>query len=404
MAVDPDSGEALDEVLAASMPAPHSYTGEDVLELHCHGSPVVVEAVIACAIRAGARAAEPGEFTRRAVLNGKMDLVQAEAVADLIDAPVRSAAALAWQQLQGALSGRLGVVREKIVSVLADVEANVDFSDEELPDENVPARHEELATARGKICGLLEGFAAARRQREGYRTVVAGRPNVGKSSLVNALLGSGRMIVSDEPGTTRDTVEEVVDLGGMAFVLTDTAGVRAAQSKAEAAAVERALESCGQADLVVVVIDGSEPLHDDDRELLAGLEAPATVVAINKRDLPSRLSGQTRAELASRAARVVETCALTGEGCAELCGVLEEVARGTDELQPAAISRVRHRTALERTLVCLDRADELIAQQGAPELAAIELRGAADELAALVAPLDNEEILDIIFNEFCIGK
>ncbi|RMF22057.1 MAG: tRNA uridine-5-carboxymethylaminomethyl(34) synthesis GTPase MnmE, partial [Deltaproteobacteria bacterium] len=195
---DPDRGRTIDEGLLAWMPGPHSFTGEDVVELQVHGSPLVVERIIAAAVRLGARPAERGEFTRRAVLNGRLDLLQAEAVADLIDARVEAGADAAWAQLQGALSQRLGRIREGIVDVLAEVEANVDFSDEELPGEEIDVRMDRVAASIKEIESLLGGFAAARRLRDGYSVVFVGRPNAGKSSLVNALLGTGRMIVSHE--------------------------------------------------------------------------------------------------------------------------------------------------------------------------------------------------------------
>ncbi len=403
--VDPGCGQTVDEVLAVSMPGPHSYNGEDILEIQCHGSPVVVERIIACAQRLGARAAEPGEFTRRAVLNGKMDLLQAEGLADLISAGLAGGAAAAWAQLQGALSARLRAIRDDIVSILADVEANIDFSDDELPEENHGARSSVVSSVKRAVAELLNGFEAARRQREGFRTGFSGRPNVGKSSLINALLGSARMIVCDEPGTTRDTVEEAVDLGGFAFLLTDTAGIRSSGSRAEAAAVDRARSSAAAADINVVVLDaGTEP-ERTELELLAPLDRSAALIVVNKCDLPARMDNDARARLQASGLRLIETSALSADGCRPLVDALTELARGEcAQRQPVAISRLRHRAALENCLSAMQRAGELIEQQDHAELASLELKVALQELASITEPLDNEEVLDIIFGEFCIGK
>jgi tRNA modification GTPase len=397
-------GHDIDEVLTVRMPGPRSYTGEDVVEVHCHGSPFIVERLVSAANRAGARLAARGEFTRRAVLNGRMDLVQAEAVADLIDARGTGGAALAWAQLQGALSRRLAELRAQLLSVLADVEANVDFTDDDLPAENVEPRLRALSGADAAMAAMLAGFPAARRWREGHRVVFAGRPNVGKSSLVNALLGYGRMIVSDEPGTTRDSVEEFVDLGGRQFVLIDTAGVRETPGLAETQAVARARELAASADILVQVLDASMPLRDEDRAVLAGGTGRARIVCLNKIDLPRALRADVVRPLAGDGARVVEVAALTGEGCDALCRALEHMAEAAPESEPVAISRVRHRTALENARVAVAAAAELSRSAGAPELVSIELRTALGELASITDPVDNDDVLDAIFREFCIGK
>jgi tRNA modification GTPase len=389
-----DGTTPIDEALGVYFPCPASFTGEDTFEIHCHGSPVVVEQVVASAIAAGARAAEPGEFTRRAVLNGKLDLLQAEAVADLIDARMAAGASAAWRQLQGALSSELAEARAALLAVLADIEAGVDFTDDELPDPDFSRRLDGITGVSTRLTALLDGFAASRRQRDGVRVVFTGRPNAGKSSLVNRLLGSGRMIVSDEPGTTRDVVEEAIDLGGIAFVLTDTAGIRDAEGAAETAAVERARESADAADLRVLVIDSSDPPSWD-----AALDGD-TIVVLNKQDLGAVVSARDF----QGAAAVVETSARTGDGCAVLTEALVAEARRRLEAHPVGISRVRHRAALERTVEALDRARSLAGSEDSCELAAMELRTALAELAAISEASDNEDVLDLIFSEFCIGK
>ena len=400
------AGDIIDEVLAVRMPGPASYTGEDVAEIQCHGSPLVCERIVRAAIILGARAADRGEFTRRAVLNGRMDLIQAEAVADLIDARMEAGARAAWDQLQGALSQKLTDLRAGIVELLADLEAAIDFADEDLPAGDTAGRLSVLDRLAAQIDELLRGFPVARRRREGYSTVFTGRPNVGKSSLVNALLGYQRMIVSDEPGTTRDSVEEEVDLGAMAFVLTDTAGLRPAPGAAEAAAVARARTAAVDADILVATLDGSMPLTAAERDMLDTARDRCAVVVVNKKDLPAGLSSADRAHLDRLGAPVIEVCALSGAGVADLGSALRRVAERdlAHGEQTAAISRVRHRSCLERAAAALQAGREIVSVDGPPELASVELRAAAGELAAITHPLDNEEILDQVFSTFCIGK
>ncbi|HXC50748.1 MAG TPA: tRNA uridine-5-carboxymethylaminomethyl(34) synthesis GTPase MnmE [Candidatus Limnocylindrales bacterium] len=393
-----DGSSSIDQVLGVFFPAAFSFSGEDTFEVHSHGSPVVVEQIVASAIAAGARAAERGEFTRRAVLNGKLDLLQAEAIADLIHARMAAGARSAWRQLQGALSSELEELRTSLIAVLADIEAQADFTDDELPDPDLDRRSRTIELVLERAGKLLDGFAASRRQRDGFRVVFTGRPNAGKSSLVNRLLGSGRMIVSDEPGTTRDVVEEVVDLGGIAFVLVDTAGIRDAPGGAEAEAIRRAHATLEEADICVHVLDGSQSVSDVK---LAADGDTDSIVLLNKCDL-GLAAGPGGERWAG--ASVVVTSAVTGQGCDELVERLTALARRRLENDAPGISRIRHRAALERMLLPLQRARDLAASEEMCDLAAIELRGALAELAAIRLPLDNEEVLDRIFSEFCIGK
>jgi tRNA modification GTPase len=399
-----DGVTPIDEALGVYFPSPRSFTGEDTFEVHSHGSPVVVEQIVASAIAAGARAAERGEFTRRAVLNGKIDLLQAEAIADLIDARMAAGAAAAWQQLQGALSGELASLRARLVEILADLEARIDFTDDELPDEDFERRARGIDAVAERLLELRDGFAAARRQREGVRVVFTGRPNAGKSSLVNRLLGSGRMIVSAEPGTTRDAVEEAVDLGGVAFVFTDTAGIRSGAGPAETEAVRRARECAREADLRVLVLDASLAFQPGDEELWEEVRGPRTVVVLNKSDLGASYPEDLAERFREGSASLLSTSACTGAGCDLLAEELLALAKRGLESEPAGISRVRHRAALERTLEPLGRARRLVMHEDACELAVVELRDALAELSSIGEAVDNEEVLDRIFSEFCIGK
>jgi tRNA modification GTPase len=389
------------------MAGPDTYTGEDSIEIHCHGSPVVVDRLIGAALQAGARAAEPGEFTRRAVLNGRMDLLQAEAVADLVSSQLLAGVKAANQQLEGALSSRLSWIRTRIVDLLADVEAHIDFADEDIAEEDARRRSTVALDIAQRLEALTSGFEASRRAREGYRVVLAGRPNVGKSSLFNALIGFGRAIVADEPGTTRDSVEEIVDLQGHGFVLIDTAGIREDAGRSESIAIERSRAAASSADIRIAVIDASSPLVTADHELLAKREANgATLCVLNKCDLGEGLTSNDRRLLDELDGPIVRTSALGLIGMDDLRRALIDTAsalRG-DASVPAGLSRERHRSAAERARAALERARGLLATNERSEVAAVELRDALAELAAITEPLDNEAILDRIFAEFCVGK
>jgi len=405
-AIDPSDGRVIDDVLAVRMPGPRSYTGEDVVEIHCHGSSAVVETLLGAAMVAGARSAEAGEFTRRAVLNGRMDLLQAEAVADLVDAPVLSGAKAAWQQLSGALSERLLSLRSRLVEVLADIEAHIDFSDDDLPDEDPDARQRLLSRVRDGLEELLAGFATARREKDGYRVVLAGKPNVGKSSLLNALLGFERAIVSQEPGTTRDAIMETVDVNGFAFVITDTAGVRGASGAAETLAVDRSRREAAKADILIAVFDGSRPLEEADSEVLRlRCDDGIALGVINKADLPLGLTPDDQCRIAAAGRRVVSSSALRPGGCDAMKRALIEAAEELkgDAGESSGLGRERHRAALKRALTAVTEAERMLVAEE-PELVSVELRDALAEVAGITEVLDNERVLDQIFASFCVGK
>lgn len=406
-ALDPNDGLHLDDVLAVRMPAPNTYTGEDSVEIHCHGSPVVLERLIGAALQGGARAAEPGEFTRRAVLNGRMDLLQAEAVADLVSAPLLAGVKAANQQLEGALSARLFQIRTRIVDLLADVEAHIDFADEDLVDEDARRRSNTALEVARQLDELTSGFEASRRAREGYRVVLAGRPNVGKSSLFNALIGFGRAIVADEPGTTRDSIEETVDVQGHGFVLVDTAGIRESAGRSESIAIERSRAAASSADIRIAVFDCSSPLVAADHELLSKRGANGTTLyVLNKCDLGEGLTSIDRQLLDDLDGPVVKTSALGSAGLDELRRTLLDatrVLRG-DASVPVGLSRERHRSAAERARTAIERARALLVVNEQSEVAAVEIRDALAELSAITEPLDDDAVLDHIFSEFCVGK
>jgi len=335
-----------------------------------------------------------------------MDLLQAEAVSDLIEAPVLSGAKAAWQQLSGALSERVLALRSRLVAILADIEAHIDFSDDDLPDEDPSKRRRMLSGVRDEVEKLLAGFSAARRERDGYRVVLAGKPNVGKSSLLNALLGVERAIVSQEAGTTRDAIMETVDLNGLAFLLTDTAGVTKTSSDAERLAVDRSRREAVKADILLHVFDGSRPLEDIDSEVLRlRCDGGIAIGVVNKADLALRLTADDQCRLVAAECRIVSSSALQPGGCDELKRALIEAAEGLrgDAGESAGLGRERHRAALQLTLAALAEAEtRLLADE--PELASVEVRAALGELAGITEVLDNELVLDQIFGSFCIGK
>jgi len=409
-AVDPGSGRPIDEVLCVVMPGPRSFTGEDCLEIQCHGSPVVVEKIMGAVHAAGARPADRGEFTRRAVLNGRMDLSQAEALIDLINAPAGQAAEAAWEQLQGGLSARLASLREQLCGLLAAAEADVDFSEDEIGEPDPEASLQALAGLQSEVASLLDSFTLGRRLREGCRLVLYGLPNAGKSSLFNALLGHGRVLVSSEAGTTRDCVQETVELAGLALVMTDTAGLGEYlvgdtgmnMTDLDRAATERSRQAMKEADLRVLVVDGSRPeLLEANIELAAG----ADLLLLNKLDLGCSLDS-ARLSQAADGAPVLGVSALSGEGCEQLAETVRDKLNSVlgEPGQPAFMGRERHRVSLEKAALALQQASGLLRDRAGSELLAFELRQGLEGLSALTEVLDNEEILDVIFSEFCVGK
>ncbi|MFO7941491.1 MAG: tRNA uridine-5-carboxymethylaminomethyl(34) synthesis GTPase MnmE, partial [Bacillota bacterium] len=351
-AVDPDAGEALDEVLCFYMPGPRSYTGEDVLEIHCHGGPIPVGRILEAVFRSGARPAEPGEFTRRAFLNGRIDLTQAEAVGDLVAARSRTAARLALDQLEGHLGREVRRLRSELLDILASIEVVLDYPEMDIEERQIA----EIATAARRIGGHLENLresaSVGRPFREGVRTVILGRPNVGKSSLLNALLGRERAIVTDVPGTTRDTVEEELILRGIPLILVDTAGIRESGDDVERLGVQRAREAARRAELILVVLDDSNGLAKEDRSIVASLDdGPATVIVVNKTDLRGGAVPLAEIREMMPDAPIVRTSALTGEGLDALEETVANLVLGAGgapggEAEGAVLTSARHERAV----------------------------------------------------------
>lgn len=401
----------VDEVVVGVFRAPRSYTREDVVEFSCHGGAWSARRVLGALLAAGARLARPGEFTLRAFLNGRLDLAQAEAVADLIRAETELAADLALGQLAGALSRRLAEVAERLTDAAAEVEARVDFAEDvggvEVPPHVVGA----IAAVRGELAALLAGVPYARAVREGVRAPIVGRPNVGKSSVFNALLGEERAIVTDVPGTTRDRVSESIEVAGVRVTLSDTAGLRETSDHVEAIGVDRAREALEDAPLVLWVLDASQPATDEDRAIGRLLGTRAVLVVLNKSDLGATLDEAAVAAMQrGNVHGVLHVSARTGAGLeglrAAIAAVLGAGAAAGDRLRggEGALANPRHAEALERAHAALDRA-EAAGRAGAPgEIVALELHEAIAAIGEVTGRSIGDDLLDRIFGRFCIGK
>ncbi|MGE5594339.1 MAG: tRNA uridine-5-carboxymethylaminomethyl(34) synthesis GTPase MnmE [Betaproteobacteria bacterium] len=406
--VDPETGEEIDEALASAMPAPHSFTREDVVEFSCHGGTGPLSRVLDAVLKCGARLAEPGEFTRRAFLSGRIDLAQAEAVIDVIRARTDSARRLALANLRGGLSSSVVSIREDVVALLAQLEVVVDFPEDDVEE---PERAAIAGAARESV-SRLRGLAAraqrGRVYRDGVSVAIVGRPNVGKSSLLNALLGRARAIVTDVPGTTRDAVEDWTSIRGVPVRLVDTAGLRDTDDPVERLGVERALERLAEADLVIVVVDGSEPLREDDVRVLgraAEKGEKGGVVALNKSDLGCEVSESDIVSLA-HGMPIVRVSAKCGTGIEDVEEAVARLAVGTvaGVSEGTVMATARQQDALERAAGALEDAARAV-DQGAPvDLAAIDVREALFWLDQITGRSASDDVLDKIFSEFCVGK
>jgi len=396
-------GTALDDVLAVLMRTPRSYTGEDVAEIHCHGGSCLLRAALDLCLAAGARLARPGEFTQRAFLNGRLDLAQAEAVAALIAARSEQAARAALAQLDGRLSNLLHRFTADLRDLLTLIEAHIDFPDDDLGGLDLIAVDERAAVIRAAMNRLLATFDTGRALRDGVSVLILGRPNVGKSSLLNALLGEARAIVTEIPGTTRDTVEEHLVLGGIPLRLVDTAGVRDTVDPIELEGVRRARDKVAAADLVLLLVDSSQPLSAEDRMAMALAPPERTLLVRNKCDLPV---GTEAADLAGFQ-RQVTVSAKHGHGMTDLeAAVVDFFSGGASAAleEGVVLTERRHREALADALVAIERL-RVASSAGRPlECLAMELREALDALGRITGETTPDDILERIFQQFCIGK
>ncbi|MDD2897925.1 MAG: tRNA uridine-5-carboxymethylaminomethyl(34) synthesis GTPase MnmE [Desulfuromonadaceae bacterium] len=400
--IDFATGEKIDEAMAVYMQAPRSYTREDVLELHCHGGWLVVERVLALVLSCGVRLADPGEFTRRAFLNGRIDLVQAEAVMDIIASKSEGALQLAQRQREGTLSVRIEEIRRYVVRALALVEAYIDFPDDDLGETDVAAISASVVDARNMIASLLNTYEDGRIIREGISVLIVGKPNAGKSSLLNMLLNENRAIVTHIPGTTRDIIEETVNFGGLAVRLLDTAGIRQTDDIVEQEGINRALGKISQADLVLAVFDSSREFSREDQLIYDALDGIKTIAVLNKTDLVQQLVLPDDDRFVS----IVRIAALSGAGVDVLkhtvCSQFLHTSQ-TDSRELVTLSRARHRDALVSADQFLNKFVDGLQDRNL-ELLALDLRSALQAVGAVTGQTATDEVLDLIFSSFCIGK
>jgi len=397
---------ALDEVLVVVMRTPRSYTGEHVVEIHCHGGPFVLQAICESLIRRGARLAEPGEFTKRAFLNGRLDLAQAEAVLDTIRARTAGSLRLAQEQLRGTLSNKINRLRETLIRLLAQVEAGIDFTEEDISFIQADELAAGMRATMDGIAQLVESSREGMVLREGVTAAIVGRPNVGKSSLLNALLQTDRAIVTPIPGTTRDVLEETLNIRGVPVRLLDTAGVRPTDDPVEQEGVRRSEAAMEQAELLLIVLDGSVSLADEDRKILTQRSAKKRVIVLNKTDLPCGVDKAEVADLVRSTAALIHLSVKTGTGLDDLRDAIRSLVLRAD-FEPgesAVVTRLRHRTALLKAREALGHAADSVKGRLSGEFIAMDLRAALDALGEITGAVSTDDILDRIFKDFCIGK
>jgi len=397
-------GSTIDEGMAVLMRGPHSYTREDVLELHCHGGYLVVRTVLQACVSAGARLADPGEFTKRAFLNGRIDLCQAESVIDVINSRTDAALALAQRQREGLLGRELESVRRSIAEALAILEAHIDFPEDDIDPSSVALMHERITAARSQTVRLVDSFRYGKVLREGVSVLLAGKPNAGKSSLLNALACEDRAIVSAVPGTTRDMIEEIVTVEGLPLRIIDAAGIRRHHGdEVEQEGIRRTLGKLAEADLVLFLADSSRSLDADDHEILTALAGRSFITVMTKSDLPPLLDAQQLPPCCD----LVTVCSRTGVGLDLLRAALHryfmvDAPPLADDL--VAISNVRHHTVLSRAVTALTLFDQHSREGLAPDLLSVDLRDALSAIGEITGATTPDAVLDLVFSTFCIGK
>ena len=405
----------IDEVVVTFFEKPHSYTTDHIVEISAHGSPVVLRHIVELALKRGARLAEPGEFTMRAFLNGRLDLAQAEAVRDLIESQTLYQAKVAAQQLEGALSRRLQPIKRKLVELIAVLEAGIDFAEDDvavLPAEQIRQR---IAAVRAPLQELAGSFAYGKMVHEGLTLAIVGRPNVGKSSLFNRLVERERAIVTATPGTTRDLVSETVALEGIPVKLVDTAGIRRALDEAESIGIRKSMEALADADLVLVVLDASQARNEEDKELVEQAAKRRGIAVENKADLADSREPKADSFHATPVDRqpstvdglpVVRTSALTGAGLPELRAEILRQVSGEQgaQMESGFLTNARHRGLVENALNALDAASAAVDQNVPHEMLLLDLYNALRPLDEITGATTTDDILGLIFSTFCIGK
>jgi tRNA modification GTPase len=408
--IDPATREAIDEALLTYFKAPHSYTGEEVVELSGHGSPVILRRVLAMIIERGARIAEPGEFTLRAFLNRRLDLAQAQAVRDCINAQTDYQARVATRQLEGALSAKLTPVKDALVEVIVHLESIVEFVEDDIAPAAASALRERLEHIIESLKAIAGSFSFGRFVKEGFDLAIVGRPNVGKSSVFNRLVGSDRAIVTDRPGTTRDALYESTSIGGVPVRLIDTAGIRETSDLVESLGITRSRTAIADADITLLVLDGSRPLGRDDCNLLETVAESRRIIVVNKADLPNRLDEKLEPALGvtigDAEGDAVSISALTGSGFDKLTAKIFARLSGGESLErdDVMITDARQHAAVTRAIADLCEARDLMLQRELEEIILLKLHGALQSLGEITGETLTDDILGQIFSTFCIGK
>ncbi len=399
--IHPTTREPIDEVILIYFKAPHSYTGEDVVEISCHGSPVILRLVLDLLLTGGARLAEPGEFTLRAVINNRLDLAQAQAVRDLINAQTEYQTRLATRQLEGALAKRLRPIKDALVAIVVQLESALEFVEDDISPENLAQLIVKLNQVRGSLQELAASFAFGRYVKEGFDLAIIGRPNVGKSSVFNRLIGVDRAIVTPLPGTTRDALYESAAIRGLPVRLIDTAGIRETGDPIERLGIERSRTAIADADIRLLILDASEPTTEDDLRLLDQVSAESRLIVLNKTDLPRELTSDSET-----VAKAIGISALTGAGFDELqAAILHQLSGGeAGERDDLMITDARQAQAIRDTNAQLEAASELLIAGEFEEVILLKLRGALTTLGEITGETLTDDILNQIFSTFCIGK
>lgn len=402
---DSSTNEIVDEVLVSLMRSPNTYTAEDIVEINCHGGMLVLRKTLELLIKNGAKLAEPGEFTKRAFLNGRIDLSKAEAVLDLIKAKTDESSRIALQQLRGKLSEKISDLINKLTDLCAVVEAYIDFPEEDIELSN---KNEMIKTMKDLILELesiLKTYDEARFFREGLAVAIVGRPNVGKSSLLNALLQKNRAIVTEMPGTTRDVIEEYLNIDGLPLRIIDTAGIRASHDMAEIEGVKRSLSTIEDADVVIAVVDGSKKLKEEDVEVLGKIKNKNSIIVINKTDVPMAENNLV-SSLSNYSQNVLKISAAKGNGLDELKKKIfdSSIKNWKEQKEGVVITNLRHKTAISAARDSINDSLKTL-ESGEPfEITAVGLRDALDKLGEIIGVVTTEDILNRIFSKFCIGK
>lgn len=403
--IDRENNQIIDEVLAVYMKGPKTYTAEDVVEINCHGSMVSLRKTLALVLRKGARLAEPGEFTKRAFLNGRLDLSQAEAVIDVVKAKTDKSFDVALSQLEGGLSLKILDIRNKLMDLLVDITVNIDYPDEDIEEMTYDNLEKNIVLIGNMIEKLLSTASTGRMIREGIRVAIVGKPNVGKSSLMNGLLKETRAIVTEIPGTTRDTIEEAISIRNIPVYLVDTAGIRETSDIVEKLGIEKSKEAFNNADFIIFILDGSEYISEEDEKIIDFLGERKSLVLINKRDLGNKISASMIKDKLPNS-KVIETSLVNGEGIEDIEDAVEELVYGGEITQKESlmVNNIRHIELLEKSKDSLCDALNMTLNKEALDFIEIDVKSAYEYLGEIIGETVSDDIINEVFARFCLGK